>query len=60
MADPNDGKPYHIPHGQYGVPKLWPEAEDGDRVRIHNGRTIREYEMSRGVWCLLSTAYVGD
>jgi hypothetical protein len=60
MADLNDGKPYHVMPFIKGVPPLWPEAKEGDRVQIHNGRTIKEYEFREGDWCIRATAYVRD
>lgn len=60
MADLNDGKPYHVLWNVKGVPPVWPEAKEGDRVQIHNGRTIKEYEFRNGDWHVRSTAYVKD
>lgn len=57
MTDLNDGKPYHVMPLVKGVPPVWPEAKDGDRVKIHNGRTIKEYEFKNGDWYVRSTAY---
>jgi hypothetical protein len=56
----NYGKPYHIPHGQYGVPPLWPEAKEGDLIDIHNGRTIRTYKFDGRHWYEIGIAYVRD
>lgn len=55
--DLNEGKPYHVMPFTKGVPPVWPQAQKGDRVRIHNGRTIREYEFDGADWRLRSTAY---
>ncbi len=59
MAYLNEGKPYHVMPRVKGVPPdVWPEAQEGDAVRIHNGKTIKEDEFKRGEWWLRSTAYV--
>lgn len=58
MADLNDGKPYHVTMWNKGVPPVWPQAQEGDRVKIHNGKTIKEYEYRSGEWHVRSTAYV--
>lgn len=47
MAYLNDG-PCHVMSLHEGVPPLWPEAKDGYRVTIHNGRTTKEYEFRDG------------
>ena len=59
MANLNEGKPYHVMPLVKGVPPVWLEATDGDRVQIHNGRTIKEYEFRGGEWYVRSTAWVG-
>jgi len=60
MTHLNDGKPYHVMPLTNGVPHVWPEAKEGDRVSIHNGRTIKEYEFRDADWWLRSTAWVRD
>ena len=57
----NSGEPYHVLPALKGVPPLWPEAKEGDRVMIHNGRLITEYEMkAEGFWYKKSETWVRD
>jgi hypothetical protein len=61
MADLNDGRPYHIPYRPWEktiVPPVWPEAKEGDRVRIHNGSHIKEFEFRDGEWSERSSDWV--
>lgn len=60
MAYLNDGEPFYVPTALKGVPPMWPEAKEGDRVKINNGPTIKEYEFREGDWRLRATAYVKD
>lgn len=54
----HNGDPYHVMNNVKGVAVEWAKANERDRIYIHNGKTIKEYEYLNGEWHCRSIAYV--